>query len=241
MTGRPRIEVLVFEGCPHAEAALELARAVSDRLAAEAEIRRVEVDSDAAAAQWPFFGSPTILVDSVDVAGRRGPSTGMTCRIYEDGGGLPPEWTVEAALLRALEPRHILFLCVANSARSQMAEGLARSMAPTGVALSSAGSEPDTVRPEAITVLSEIGLDISAHRSTSVAQLDTSTVDTVITLCADEVCPLYLGRARRLHWALADPAAVVHDQEARLEAFRQTRDELKRRLELLFQPSTRSE
>lgn len=143
---------------------------------------------------------------------------------------------LEAAALRALEPKHILFLCVANSARSQMAEGLARSMAPEGLIISSAGSEPSRVRPEAITVLSELGIDISTQTSKSVADLDTSTVDTVITLCAEEVCPLYLGKAHRLHWGLPDPAASGGDASARLEAFRETRDELKRRIELLFRP-----
>lgn len=69
---------------------------------------------------------------------------------------------IEAAILRALRPRHILFLCVANSASSQMAEGIARSLALRGVAVSSAGSEPSSVRPQAIQVLGEIGIDISA-------------------------------------------------------------------------------
>lgn len=147
---------------------------------------------------------------------------------------------LEAAALRALQPKHILFLCVANSARSQMAEGLARSMAPEGLVISSAGSEPSRVRPEAITVLSELGIDISTHTSKSVSDLDTSTVDTVITLCAEEVCPLYLGKAHQLHWGLPDPAASGGGAAKRLEAFRQTRDELKRRLELLFRPKEES-
>ena len=233
----PHIEVLVFEGCPHAAQALELARSVAERLAPEVAVSRVDVTSDEAASRLRFYGSPTILVDGEDVEGRDGPSTGLSCRVYDADGqseGVPPEWMVEAALLRTLEPKHILFLCVANSARSQMAEGLARSMARAGMTVSSAGSEPSRVRPEAITVLAELGIDISAHRSKAVADLDTSTVDTVITLCAEEVCPLYLGRARRLHWGLPDPAAVTGVGEARLEAFRRTRDRLRRRLELLL-------
>lgn len=122
-----------------------------------------------------------------------------------------------------------------------MAEGIARSLAPSGVRISSAGSSPNQVRPEAIAVLGEIGIDISTHRSKAIDDLDTSTVDAVITLCAEEVCPLYLGRAHHLHWGLLDPAAVNDEkvgENTRLEAFRQTRDELVHRLELVFRKST---
>ena len=145
-----------------------------------------------------------------------------------------PHWLAEAEALRAIEPKHLLFLCVANSARSQMAEGIARRLVPQGVEISSAGSEPSRVRPEAIRVLAELGIDISSHHSKSVDDIERTTVDAVITLCADEVCPLYLGRAFRLHWGLPDPAASKGDESARLEAFRDVRDELKRRLEVLF-------
>ncbi len=128
----------------------------------------------------------------------------------------------------------VLFLCVANSARSQMAEGLARTLAPAGVAVYSAGSQPTRVRPEAIAVLAEIGIDISSHRSKAVGEIAPELVDTVITLCAEEECPVFLGTARRLHWGLPDPAAVTGDDGARLAAFRATRDELRRRLREFF-------
>jgi protein-tyrosine-phosphatase len=124
----------------------------------------------------------------------------------------------------------ILFLCVANSARSQMAEGIARSIASAGLRIWSAGSSPSRVRPEAIAVLREIGIDISHHRSKAVAEIPASEVDTVITLCAEEVCPVYLGGARRIHWGLPDPAAVLGSDELRLAAFREIRDELRRRI-----------
>jgi len=124
----------------------------------------------------------------------------------------------------------ILFLCVANSARSQMAEGIARSIAPEGLRVWSAGSSPARVRPEAIAVLREIGVDISRHRSKAVAEIPASEVDTVITLCAEEVCPVYLGSARRIHWGLPDPAAALGSDERRLAAFREIRDELRRRI-----------
>ena len=128
----------------------------------------------------------------------------------------------------------ILFLCVANSARSQMAEGLARSMAPAGVAVWSAGSAPSRVRPEAIAVLAELGIDISEHRAKAVSEIPADQVDTVVTLCAEEACPLFFGAAERLHWGLPDPAAVEGDEPIRRDAFRRTRDELRRRLAVFF-------
>jgi protein-tyrosine-phosphatase len=142
---------------------------------------------------------------------------------------------LEAAILRALRPRHILFLCVQNSARSQIAEGVARFLAPPGVTISSAGSSPAFVRSQAIQVLREIGIDITAHRSKAIEEIDAASVDAVVTLCAEEVCPLFLGNAARLHWGLPDPAKVSGEEDARLNAFRATRDELFRRLRLLFE------
>ena len=128
----------------------------------------------------------------------------------------------------------VLFLCVANSARSQLAEGIARRLAPEGVTVWSAGSAPTRVRPEAAAVLAEIGIDISSHRSKHVDEIPAGQVDVVITLCAEEECPLFLGQAERLHWGLPDPAAVEGSPEQRLEAFRAVRDELSRRLEAWF-------
>jgi protein-tyrosine-phosphatase len=131
----------------------------------------------------------------------------------------------------------ILFLCVANSARSQMAEGIARSLAPPGIKIWSAGSHPTLVRPEAIQALQEIGIDISEFRSKSVTEIPPAEVDTVITLCAGEECPVFLGKAKRLHWGLPDPAAIRGSETERIIAFRKTRDELRRRVSEFFQVS----
>ena len=122
--------------------------------------------------------------------------------------------------------RGLLFLCVANSARSQMAEGIARSLAGARLTVQSAGSAPSRLNPLAVATLAEIGVDISGQRSKSVEEIDRDAVDTVITLCAEEVCPLYLGKARRLHWALPDPAAQFEPRAAGVEPFRAVRDEL---------------
>jgi arsenate reductase len=128
----------------------------------------------------------------------------------------------------------ILFLCVANSARSQLAEGIARSLAPAGLTIWSAGSRPTSVRPEAVAVLKEIGIDISTHRSKSVTEIPAVEVDVVVTLCGEEECPVFLGTAARLHWDLPDPAAVGGSAAERLAAFREVRDELRKRIAALL-------
>jgi arsenate reductase len=131
-------------------------------------------------------------------------------------------------------PKGILFLCVANSARSQMAEGIARALAPPGVKIWSAGSRPTSVRPEAIAVLKEIGIDISGYRSKAMGEIPAAEVDTVITLCAEEECPVFPGEVRRLYWGLSDPAAVIGSEQAVLIAFRNSRDELHQRITAFF-------
>ena len=143
-------------------------------------------------------------------------------------------WEEDVERIRTARPRHVLFLCVANSARSQMAEGIARALAPPSVKISSAGSQPSRLNPLAVKALGEIGIDISRQFSKSVNDIPPGDVDTVITLCAEEVCPVFLGRALRVHWGLPDPASVPGDERARLEAFRQVRDELLGRLEKVF-------
>jgi molybdopterin-guanine dinucleotide biosynthesis protein MobB len=115
-----------------------------------------------------------------------------------------------------------------------MAEGISRSLAPPGVKISSAGSSPASVRPQAIQALREIGIDISGHRSKGMDSIDAGSVDAVITLCAEEVCPVFPGKPVRIHWGLPDPAAVTGTEDARLNAFRSVRDELLSRLKVLF-------
>jgi arsenate reductase len=127
-------------------------------------------------------------------------------------------------------PGGVLFLCVANSARSQLAEAIARALAGDRLTIQSAGSAPSRVNPLALRVLAEVGIDHAAARSKAVDEIDRGAVETVITLCAEEVCPVYLGQARRLHWPLPDPAGHTESEEASLERFRAVRDELRRRL-----------
>jgi arsenate reductase len=128
--------------------------------------------------------------------------------------------------------KRILFLCVANSARSQMAEGLARRLLGPDVEVLSAGSKPSRVNPYALRAMSELGIDISGHRSKSVDEIDTAGVDAVITLCAEEVCPVLPGRVQRFHWPIPDPASDDPrlTSEDLMKRFRSARDEIKSRI-----------
>jgi thioredoxin type arsenate reductase len=128
--------------------------------------------------------------------------------------------------------QRVLFLCVANSARSQMAEGWARRLLGDRLVAASAGSRPARVNPYAIEVMREAGVDIGAQVSKSVDSFHVDDLDLVITLCAEEVCPALPGRVRRLHWPIADPAAALAgDTPERIrQRFRDARDQIRARI-----------
>ena len=130
--------------------------------------------------------------------------------------------------------KRVLILCTGNSARSQMAEGLLRHLAGDRFEGMSAGVSPTQVKPEAITAMREIGIDISSHRSKSVDEFSNEQFDYVITVCdnANEQCPVFPGSTKRIHWSFEDPAAAEGDENARLVVFRRVRDEILQRLRL---------
>ncbi len=126
----------------------------------------------------------------------------------------------------------VVFLCVANSARSQMAEGLARTLFGGLVRVQSAGSVPTRVNPHAIAAMREIGIDLTGQHSKTVDSIDPASIDAVITLCAEEVCPVWPGKHARMHWPLPDPAVTdpALSPDAVLARFRAVRDELRFRI-----------
>jgi len=126
----------------------------------------------------------------------------------------------------------VLILCTGNSARSQMAEGLLRSMAGERFEIASAGVSPSNVRPEAIEAMRELGVDISNHRSKSVDEFLSQEFDYVITVCdnANERCPVFPGNTERIHWSFPDPAAVEGTPEEQRQAFEQVAADIADRL-----------
>jgi arsenate reductase (thioredoxin) len=128
---------------------------------------------------------------------------------------------------------NILFLCVANSARSQMAQGLARQLFGFEHTIQSAGSQPSHVNPFAIKALAELGIDASSHRSKSVDEIDLSKIDLIITLCQEEICPVVPGNTKRLHWPISDPAGHEDEEDAQLERFRVAREMILQKLRSL--------
>lgn len=134
----------------------------------------------------------------------------------------------------------VLFLCVANSARSQMAEALARRMLD-GWTVQSAGSSPSQINPFAVAVMEERGVSTAGQRSKSVDTIDPATVDVVVTLCAEEVCPVFLGDAKRLHWPLPDPAAADDlTREHMVQRFRDAASAIAERLARFDEELTRA-
>ena len=121
----------------------------------------------------------------------------------------------------------VLFLCIHNAARSQMAEALLRHMAGNRFEVASAGTVPTEVHPLTVTVMREIDIDVSGQRAKDLSEIE-GHPDIVITLCeeAKEACPVFPGAPRFLHWNLPDPAAAQGDEAAAMAVFRQIRDSL---------------
>jgi arsenate reductase len=132
--------------------------------------------------------------------------------------------------------KKILVLCTGNSARSQMGEGLFRAEGGGGFEIFSAGVKPGPVRPEAIAVMKEIGIDISGQRSKSVAEFSGQSFDYVVTVCnnARDNCPVFPAGTERIHWSFEDPAAVQGSEPERLAAFRRIRDRIHERAKAFF-------
>lgn len=133
--------------------------------------------------------------------------------------------------------KKVLFLCTANSCRSQMAEGIANHFLGDRLEAVSAGTEASFVNPRAIQVLGEIGVDISRHRSKNLDEFTGQEFDYVITLCGDanEKCPLFFGGVQRTHLGFPDPAKAVGTEEEILQEFRRVRDEIQKSLLAFFQ------
>jgi len=128
--------------------------------------------------------------------------------------------------------KRVLFLCTANSCRSQMAEGIANHFWGDKMEAFSAGTKVSFVNPTAIEVMKEIGIDISKHRSKNLSEFDGQSFDFVITLCGDanETCPLYIGGTKKTHIGFDDPAKATGSREYILREFRRVRDEIKAKL-----------
>ena len=158
------------------------------------------------------------------------------------GARVPAIYTNELparSVLRASTPKErVLILCTGNSARSQMAEGLLRHDSGDRFEVFSAGTKPSFVRPEAIAVMRELGIDISGHRSKGVDEFAGQQFDYVLTVCdnAKESCPIFPGQTVRIHRSFEDPAEAQGSPDERLAIFRRVRDELRRYLSS-FPPS----
>jgi arsenate reductase len=139
--------------------------------------------------------------------------------------------------------QRVIFVCTHNSARSQMAEGMLRAWGGERFEAFSAGTEATRVRPEAITVMGEIGIDISGHRSKTLEPFMGEAFSWLITVCDDarEACPVVPGVAQQAHWSIEDPSGVDGGEEARLAAFREARDILRDRIHMFMLAAGRAD
>ena len=138
--------------------------------------------------------------------------------------------------MTATDRQRVIFVCTHNSARSQMAEGMLRAWGSDRFEAFSAGTEATRVRPEAIAVMEEIGVDISAHESKTLEPFMGDAFSWLITVCDDarEACPVIPGVARQAHWSIEDPSAIEGDEGQRLAAFREARDILRDRIHVFM-------
>ena len=134
------------------------------------------------------------------------------------------------------DPQRVIFVCTHNSARSQMAEGMLQAWGGDHFEVFSAGTEATEVRPEAIRVMAEIGIDIGGHTSKTLEPFLGESFSWLVTVCdqAREACPTIPGVAQQAHWSIDDPSAVEGDEEARLQAFRDARDRLRDRIHMFI-------
>jgi arsenate reductase len=142
-----------------------------------------------------------------------------------------------------MDKARVLFVCTHNSARSQMAEGLLRQLAGDRFEAFSAGTEVSSVRPEAISVMAELGIDISNQHSKSVDEFIGQQFAWVITVCdrAREACPIFPGAEQTAHWGFDDPAEAQGTDEERLQVFRRVRDEIRDRLRMFILAASRTD
>ena len=123
----------------------------------------------------------------------------------------------------------ILFLCTGNSCRSQIAEGFAKKMLSNNLKIFSAGIEPKAIHPIAVKVMQEIGIDISQQWSKNISEIPIDKIDLVVTLCGDaaENCPIFLGKVKKIHWEIENPAKAKGNEEDITKVFRKVRDKIK--------------
>ena len=246
-----RMRVLIFEGCPHASDAVERVRQTAQAEGVNTLVEIVEVPNEAAAQRERFLGSPSVQIDGLDIeTSRRGDPYCHGCRVYRSANGvsgLPSEEMIRAAIRRARGPKlKVLFLCTGNSCRSQMAEGWGRHLKGDVIEAYSAGIETHGLNPRAVKVMAEGGVDISAHRSKTVADVKGIEFDYVVTVCdhAHKSCPLFPGKAKVIHVGFDDPPRLAKDaktEEEALSHYRRVRDEIKAFVERLPKAFVRDE
>ncbi len=235
-----KIRFLYFKDCPHTKPTLNLLKKILKEKEIEEKIKIIEIESEEEARKYRFLGSPTIQINGWDIEKGRGKNLHVFgCRVYktEDGySGVPPTEMIIKAIEETQKKQKFLFLCTHNSTRSQMAEGLFKSLYGDRYEVYSAGTKPLRVNPYAIKVMAEIGINISSHYSKSFEEFYGMEFDYVITVCDNvkETCPFFPNGKRYLHKGFKDPSKTQGKEEEVIREFRKVRDEIKKWMEEMF-------
>lgn len=242
-----KIRLLHFQGCPNAQQALDLLKSILKEKGVDREVEVIEVKSQQDARKYHFLGSPSIQINGLDIEKeRREDPPLLGCRIYitKDGYSvIPPGNMIVEAIEEAkkkAKKQKVLFICTHNSARSQMAEGILRALYGSRYQVYSADTKATEVNPYVIKVMSEIDIDISAHRSKIIEEFSGMKFDYVVTVCnhAKETCPFFPDGKTYLHKGFKDPAGVRGREHEIIAEFRRVRDGIKKWIEETFGKET---
>ncbi len=223
------INLLYIKGCPNFRDARRLIHDTLKSLGIKTPLKKIEIKSDDEAKKHSFPGSPTIGINGEDIEPETAGITGMICRIYSNGTGLPDREVLKCKIAKASGFKTVLFLCTGNAVRSQIAEAVVNHFLKGAWAAFSAGIMPMAVNPDVIAVMKEIGIDVSGSRSKHVDLFKNCRFDRVITLCsdADRLCISYPVHDEKDRIIFHDPLSSYGFRFGSKKLYRKLRDEIK--------------
>lgn len=224
------IELLYIKGCQNFKKTRKLIHDIIRSLALKISLRKIEIQNEDDSEKYSFPGSPTIRINSEDIEPETAGATGRTCRIYNNGTGLPDSEVLKCKIAKAAGLKTVLFICTGNAVRSQIAEAVVNSFLKDRWVAFSAGIIPMVVNKDVIKVMQEIGIDISNSKSKHVDIFRNCSFDKVIILCsdADRFCLNYPDYSEKDTIVFHDPISTYGFGFGQLTLLRKLRDEIKK-------------
>ncbi len=225
------IELLYIKDCPNFRKVRRLIHDTVGSLGIKISLRKIEIESEDDSKKYSFPGSPTIRINGEDVEPETASATALTCRIYNNGTGLPDREILKCKIAKAAGIKTVLFVCTGNAVRSQIAEAVVNHFLKDRWVAFSAGIMPMEVNKDVIKVMQEIGIDISKNRSKHIDIFKNCSFDRIITLCsdADRLCLTYPVYDEKDRIVFHDPISAGFGF-GQLSLLRKLRDEIKKSL-----------